>query len=365
MMIQNVSRRLSWPMVVFGLSVPWTVNCGMVNGIKSAANAADPRCGEMETGDFSQFSIKGQPVVEADVKAFMDASYTFNKIVVDTEANLIASCASIGKDIGVDQAVLDLKPDGGNSGAKVCGAVAAKIGDMLKASPGVTLSVNVGTPTCRLDIGAVTDCLGVPLDPAALTLSCQGGDVGGQCDGDCQGTCSGGAAAGAAQSSAGGSAGGHCAGTCTGGCSVAYKAPTCSGDFKLPPGTFGEKKLIACGLKGIAATKCDVPVNVTANGGESADLQKLVASLQANLPAIAAIQVGTAPRITAAVAGVTKAGFDLKSTITQVGIHGGGCVAAGVAKVATASTAIKSNIDASASVSASLSGGRAAATASK
>ena len=90
-----------------------------------------------------------------------------------------------------------------------------------------------------------------------------------------------------------------------------------------------------------------------------------MASLQANLPAIAAIQVGTAPRITAAVAGVTKAGFDLKSTITKVGIHGGGCVAAGVAKVATASTAIKSNIDASASVGVSLSGGRAVATASK
>jgi hypothetical protein len=365
MMIWNVWRQVSWPVVMVGLSVPWTVDCGVFNGIKDAASASDPRCGEMETGDFSHFSIKGQPVVEADVKAFMDASYTFNKIVVDTEASLIASCASIGKDIGVDPVALDLKPDGGNSGAKVCGAVAAKVGDILKASPGTTLALNVGTPTCRLDIGAVTDCLGVPLDPAALALSCQGGDVGGQCDGDCQGTCSGAAGAGATQSSAGGSAGGHCAGACTGGCSVAYKAPTCSGDFKLPPGAFGEKKLIACGLKGIAATKCDVPVDVTVNGSGSADVQKLVASLQANLPAIAAIQAGTAPKMVAAVAGVTKAGIDLKSTITQVGIHGGGCVAAGIAKVATASTAIKSNIDASASVSVSLSGGGALATASK
>src|SRR5450432_856793 len=143
----------------------------------------------------------------------------------------------------------------------------------------------------------------------------------------------------------------------TGGCSVAYKAPTCSGDFKPPIGAFTEKKLIACGLKEIAATKCDVPVAVNVNGGGAADLQKLVASLQANLPAIAAIQVGTAPKMTAAVAGVTKAGFDLKSSITKVGIHGGACVATGVAKVATASTAIKSNIDTSASVSVSLSGG--------
>jgi hypothetical protein len=365
MMIRNMWRRLSWPMVVAGLTVPWTVNCGLVDGIQKTAKDANPTCSEMDTGDFSQFSIKGQPVVEADVKAFLDASYTFNKIVVDTEASLIASCAAIGKDIGVAPTVLALQPDGGNSGAKVCGAVAAKIGDILKASPGVTLAVNVGTPSCRLDISAVTDCLGVPLDPAALALSCQGGDVGGQCDGDCQGTCSGGAGAGATQSSAGGSAGGHCAGTCTGGCSVAYKAPTCSGDFKPPPGAFSEKKLIACGLKGIAATKCDVPVTITVNGPGSADVQKLVASLQTNLPSIAAIQVGNAPKMMAAAAGVTKAGFDLKSTITKVGIHGGGCVAAGVAKVATASTAIKSNIDASASVSVSLSGGGSLATASK
>src|ERR1700722_19375761 len=192
MMIRNVWRQVSWPMVVLGLSVPWTVNCGMVAGLQSAAGAADPRCGEMETGDFSHISIKGQPAVEADLKAFLDGSYTFNKIVVDTEANLIASCASIGKDIGVDPVTLALKPDGGNSGAKVCGAVAAKVSDILKASPGGTLSVDVGTPACRLDIGAVTDCLGIPIDPATLTLSCQGGTVGGQCDGDCQGTCSGG-----------------------------------------------------------------------------------------------------------------------------------------------------------------------------
>ena len=229
----------------------------------------------------------------------------------------------------------------------------------------MTLSVDVGTPTCRLDVAAVTGCLGVPLDPVALKLSCQGGDVGGQCDGDCQGTCSAGAGAAAMQGNADGSASGHCAGTCTGGCSVAYKAPTCSGDFKPPMGAFTEKKLIACGLKGIAATKCDVPVAVNVNGSGGADLQKLVASLQANLPAIAAIQVGTAPKMAAAVAGVTKAGFDLKSSITKVGIHGGACVATGVAKVAVASTGIKSNIDASASVSVSLSGGAAVAKADK
>ena len=365
MMIRNVWRQVSWPMVVVGLSVPWTVDCGVFNGLKDAASSADPRCGEMETGDFSHFSIKGQPVVEEDVKTFMDASYTFNKIVVDTEANLIASCAAIGKDIGVDQATLDLKPDGGSNGAKVCGAVGAKIGDILRASPGVTLSVDVGTPTCRLDITAVTGCLGVPLDPAVLKLSCQGGDVGGQCDGDCQGTCSAGAGVAAMQSSADGSAGGHCAGTCTGACSVAYRAPTCSGDFKPPIGAFTEKKLIACGLKGVAATKCDVPVAVNVNGSGGADLQKLVASLQFNLPAIAAIQVGTAPKMAAAVAGVSKAGFDLKSSITKVGIHGGACIATGVTKVATASTGIKANIDASASVTGSLSGGAALAKADK
>jgi hypothetical protein len=139
------------------------------------------------------------------------------------------------------------------------------------------------------------------------------------------------------------------------------RRPAAETSIKPPPGAFTEKKLIACGLKGIAATKCDVPVNVNVSGSGGADIQKLVTSLQANLPAIAAIQVGTAPKLAAAVAGVTKAGVDLKSTITQVGIHGGACVATGIAKVATASTAIKSNIDASASVSVSLSGGGALA----
>ena len=55
MMIRNVWRQASWPMVVVGLSVPWTVDCGVFNGLKDAASAADPHCGEMETGDFRTF----------------------------------------------------------------------------------------------------------------------------------------------------------------------------------------------------------------------------------------------------------------------------------------------------------------------
>jgi hypothetical protein len=46
----------------------------------------------MESGDLSQLTIKGAPLVEGDVKGFLDASYTFKKIVVDMETNLIASC---------------------------------------------------------------------------------------------------------------------------------------------------------------------------------------------------------------------------------------------------------------------------------
>jgi len=337
----------SRPVVLLAFA-PIVMSCGIVSNVVSTVKGGG--CAEMASGDFSQFRIDGAPALEADVKAFLDASYTVNKVAADMETTLVASCSLIGKDIGVDQAILDLKPA---SGEKVCGAVAAKIGDILKAKAGVTLSLDVGTPNCEVDVGTVTTCLGVSLDPGTLKASCQGGDISGQCDGDCQGTCSASANAGPTHAGSGAS----CSDTCTGGCSVAYMAPKCSGDFKPPTGT-SPKKLLACGLKGIAATKCVVPVKINVNGRADADLQNLVSSLQANLPAIIAMQTATAPKLVAAAAGVGKAGYDLKSTLgPKAGLHGGACLVSGIAKVTSATLDINSDVNASASLRVSVSGG--------
>jgi hypothetical protein len=419
----NRWKFLSAPLLILGLASPALVDCGakVPGGLPGVPSL--PSCPEMDSGDFSQAKFEGGPVVEARIKGFLDSAYTFNKLVVDMETDLITTCGSLGKDIGVDAASLDAKPDGGKGAEKVCGAVAAKITSMLKASGGATLGMNVGTPSCRLDIEAMTKCLGVAVKPGELKADCSGGDISGQCDGACNGTCEADASAGCAgtckgkcdgtcdatfsgtcggvckgkcdgkamksgackgkcdggcDAKASGTCGGTCSGTCdvactakagakcsgncTGGCSVAYKAPKCTGDFKPP--SADPKLLLSCGLKALAATKCDVPVQVTVNGQANSDIQKLVTALQAALPKIVAIQKGTATKLTAAGVGVVKGGVDIKDVATSGGLHAGACIANGVGVSTTAAAAINTDVSASASVSVSVGGASASASAS-
>lgn len=373
-------------------------------------------CPEMESGSFADLKFSGGAEVEGKIKGFLEASFTLDKVVAEMEAGLIASCGQLGKDLGMGAGELKAEKGGGKGAEKVCAAVAAKIQGMLKANADAQIGVELDPPKCYVPIDFMTKCLGgcgSPVDPGKLEASCEGGEISGKCDaeckgkcnveagaacsgtckatcdgkceagfkgscggncdgkcdgkntkGKCEGTCEGkcdaggkGSCSGSCEGKCTGScemkASAKCEGSCSGGCSAEIKEPSCSGEFK-PPSVKPECHL-QCMAKGAAEFKCDPPnVRVVAKGKASADAVKLIGALQTSLPAILKIQLGTGKKLVATVAGVVKAGAEVKDVAAKAGAKAVVCLAAAVEASASASASIDVNVKASASVGGSV-----------
>lgn len=416
-MTMNRWKVVATPVVVFGLFSPLLVNCA---ALEAAQKAAGLDCPAMDTGDFASLKFSGGVKVEGKVKGFLSAAYDLKKIAVDMEAGLMASCGKLGKDIGVTDAEMKAEAGGGKGAEKVCGAVAAKISGMLKADASAKLSLDIGAPKCSVDVDVMSKCFGdcgSPVQGGELKASCSGGEISGKCDAKCEGKCSveaGASCTGSCSAECSGScdagfsgecggkcdgkcdgksskgkpckgkcegkceanakgscsgtcggkcsgsceakAGGKCEGSCSGGCSVKMKAPKCSGEFKPPSVSLDCQ--VSCAAKGAVSAKCEPPpIKITVNGKASAELEKLVAALQADLPEIVKIQLGVGARVGAAAAGVVKAGAEVKDVAVQAGMQAGVCVATALAASVSASASLKVNVSASASVGGSAKGG--------
>jgi len=419
----NRWKLFSMPVVVLGLASPLLVNCsgGLPGGLKppgALGDLADAAggCDEFKGGDFASLEIKGGAQVEGKIKGFLNAAYSLDKATLEMETGLIASCAELGKALGVAEGELTAEPDSGKGAEKVCNAVAAKVQGMIKANGGIKLAITVDPPKCYVPIEAMTECLGAcgsPIKGGKLEASCKGGEIAGKCDAECKGTCSVDAGAqctgtckascegkcdanfsgtcggkcdgtcdgknvkgkcegkceGKCDASASGTCGGtcdgkcsgscelkakaKCEGTCSGGCSVEVKAPKCTGEFEPPE--VDPSCQLQCTAKTAADVTCDAPnVRITAAGKATAEMQKLVSALQITLPKIAKIQLGSGKRIAAMATGVVKAGADVKDVATSAGGKAIACIATGVSAAASASASIDVNVKASASVSGSV-----------
>jgi hypothetical protein len=412
----NRWKLLMMPVLTVSLASPMLMNCG---GLPKIPGVPDLQCSGLESGNFADLKISGGAQVEGKVKGFLTAAYDLNKIVVNIETGLIASCGELGKELGMDEKDLKAEADGGKGGEKVCGAVAAKIQGMLKANADVKLSLEIGEPKCYANIEAMTECFGScgsPISPGEFEASCQGGEVSGKCEGECKGGCTveaGAACSGTCSASCEGKcdagfkgtcggkcdgkcdgkntkgkcegtcegkcdatakgsctgtcdgtcsasckakAGAKCEGSCSGGCSVEMKAPECSGNF-VPP-KLDPSCQLQCGAKAIATARCEPPtVKVKVDGKASADIEKLVAALQVSFPKIAGIQIRAAKDLVATGAAVAKAGADVKDVAASAGLSAAACITQAVAMTASASLSIDVNVKASASVGGSVGGG--------
>jgi hypothetical protein len=421
----NRWKLFTMPVAVLGLASPLLMNCGAlpagnVPGPLGEVASAAGGCDEMKSGNFAELKFQGGAKVEGKIKGFLDAAYTLDKVVVDMEASLIASCGKLGKDLGMKDEELKVEAGGGKGAEKVCSAVSAKLSATMKANAEAKLSVQIDPPKCYADIDAMTKCLGEcgsPVTPGKLEASCKGGEISGKCDAECKGKCSveagaecsgtckascsgkceagfkgtcggkcdgkcdgkdskgaacagtcdgkcdakaEGTCTGACEGKCSGScelkAAAKCSGSCSGGCSAEIKAPKCSGDFEPP--SVDPSCQMQCTAKGAASATCDPPnVRVVATGKASADVQKLIGALQTTLPAIVKIQLGTAKKLAASVQGVAKAGVEVKDVALKAGGKAIACVAAGIEASAHATASVDVNIKASASVSGSASGG--------
>lgn len=190
------------------------------------------------------------------------------------------------------------------------------------------------------------ECKGSCTQPAA-SATCEG-----SCKASCKGTCTG-------SCEVSGGAKVKCDGSCKGGCSVEYTAPKCEGTFKPPSCEVDANCSASCQGSVTAKAKCTPPtVNFVAQCAvSSGDIDKLVATLKTNLPAL--YQVGVV-RGQAAVKAAADAATAITGTFKAAGSLGGkavACIAVAAQTHVQASASISVSVEASASASGSASGG--------
>lgn len=378
-------KTLSAPMLLVGLMSPVLVNC---DGL--AIPGAD--CAPMKDGNFADLKLSADAAVNTKLKGFLEAVYNYDKIAVEMEASLIASCKEIGVAAGVDEAKLAAEPKAGEGAKAVCGAAADGVKAKLSAAGSASLSVELGEPKCTVDIEAMNTCLGdcgAAVEPGEFEASCEGGEISGSCEAECSGTCTieagancegkcGGDCKGKCDgnTSEGGKCEGkcegectascemegkaECSGSCSGGCSAEMKAPKCSGDFKPPK--VDVQCHGNCMAKTAGSASCTPPsISIKVEGEGGAELEALVKGLEVALPKVVEIQIGTAKSLVATgkVLGTTAA--ELPAVASGVGMEFAaqavGCIAMAGDMVVAASGGVSLNVEASANVSGSVSGG--------
>ena len=183
------------------------------------------------------------------------------------------------------------------------------------------------------------------------TGTCRGtcsGDIDGTCSGTCSGSCSGTCTA---------TATGTCSGSCSGSCDVAFEAPRCEG------GTLNVEASAECK----SACECDASLDVECTPAELAifysgtvddlsQLSALVATLEANYPAILAVAektvlvAGTATEFASQLGGATSAA-------ASIGVQAADCLAVAVETQVAAASRVSVTVEASVEVSGSVSAG--------
>ncbi len=352
-MARDIWRRISWPVVIVGLSGPFMVNCGiMQEWSKMPTNPLVPTCPDMskiddvEKFDFAT-SFKLNPVVGVKVKRGVGAALEMKALADRIDHDLLKACGGIAHDLG-DTATYP-------GGQEACEAVVKEIGD-IKAKLGAHAAVklDVSEPRCSVDLKAYSDCAAQcdpTFKPGVAEMQCDGdlqgtcsGDcsgvcqveAGAACSGDCSGTCdakitgrcddactgtcdgkampaSGGKCAGECvgtcsghmKGTCSGKCGGRChmtgaapcSGTCTGGCSVKMDALRCSGAAK-PPTISGDCKA-KCDARAQADVSCTDPrVQVDVTGAADAqEADRLRKAIENNLPRVVDVGEGMAKNV--------------------------------------------------------------------
>jgi hypothetical protein len=351
-MSRTILRRISWPLVLAGLSAPFIANCGGgLPGVPGGGGlpGAGGNCPDMakveaiESFDFGkEFNLKAD--VGAKIKAGAEAAAEMKDLAAKIDADLKTACGGLAHDLGAT-GDFGSGTDACNAASKVMGDVKAKMGANAK------ISLDFQEPKCGMDIKVYGDCSAkcdATVKPGELP-KCDGGklqgscsakctgecemsaaaacsgecsgscdaEVKGACSGNCSGKCDGKATTGGASGAScagtcegkcsgnvkaeckgkcGGSckmsAAASCSGTCSGGCSVDMEAPKCTG--KLEPPHISAECKAKCDA-GVQAHASCTPPHIALRISGSADAAasaKFQAAIEKNLPGVITVAVG-------------------------------------------------------------------------
>ena len=356
-MTRTILRRISWPVVLAGLTAPFIANCGgAMPGLPGGGGGlpgVGGNCPDMakveaiESFDFGkEFGLKAD--VAAKIKGGASAAVEMKELAMKIDGDLKVACGGLAKDLGATGDFKDGK-EACEAATKIMGEVKAKMGASAK------ISLDFEEPKCGMDIKAYGECSGhcdATVKPgevpkceggklqgtcsakctgdcemsaaAACSGECSGScdaEVKGSCSGKCDGKCDGKATAGAAAANCAGTCEGKCSGnvkaeckgkcggsckmkaeascsgTCSGGCSAEMEAPKCTGKLE-PPHVSAECKA-KCDAKVQAHASCTPPhIALRISGAaDAAASAKFQAAIEKNLPGVLTVSIGMGKHI--------------------------------------------------------------------
>jgi hypothetical protein len=194
------STRSLWLLCPLALAA--AAGCG-----DKAEKVLQMQCGDgynAETGAVGMFDLQAEANLK--VRAFLDTSFKLKTAIKEIEAEGVAACEGLGKDLGMtasDLAVADDEPGAKFKG--ICNKVAARIQATLEETltADASLVVQWQPPRCVVDVMAQAMCTQMCENKTvtATEIQCKPGKLSGMCSAQCMGSCS-----------------AQCMGTCMGGC---------------------------------------------------------------------------------------------------------------------------------------------------
>jgi hypothetical protein len=220
------------------------------------------------------------------------------------------------------------------------------------------------TGTCSATV--VADCTGTctgQCDGTCATTDADG-NCAGDCDGTCRGTCSGsidGTCSGQCNGDCSGACradvAGSCSGTCSGMCDVAFQEPTCEGgDLEVEASADCQASCEAEASFDVECTEPTVVVSYSGAASSSADLDALVATLEANFGAILEV-TGRLSAIANATTALATRLAGAATAAANLGLEASDCVRLAIEAQVEAAASIQVSVQASASVSGSVAAG--------
>ena len=347
------------------VTVPTSVPTSVGEVKQTASGTA---CPEWGSGNAIGGSFASDAALNADIAAFVQASMDIKRLADQSYTNVTAACIKMGKDLGVPDAQLQAKD--GDTATPPCNAVAAKIEEIVKANAAVKVAYQ--PPRCTMDANFQAKCdaeCGLEVDPGKVLAECEPGKLSGYCQGtctgQCEGTCTGECQGECSAKDAQGRCVGECKGTCTGSCDATCHAK-CEGTWKAPR---CEVEVEESKVKAECAANCEASAKVRAScqppkldvqaSAQAEAMQKLSATLKANLPTLIQAQLRLSRQLAGDIKVVVDNGNKLKGQLQGAGGKAYACVTAAVSALVQASVKINVSVKASASVS-----GKAGASAS-
>ena len=332
--------------------------------------ATDPlaaaACPELRGG-----AMNGQFTADAKsngtIRAFVQASADLRDVSLAMEAQVSDACMRMGTDLGVPPAQMQPAQGGQGAGARAqgaCQAVYARIDGILRAAGNAQLTVSYSPPECRFAADAYASCAAqcnVSVDPGYVVAHCQPGRLSGYCQGtctgSCDGTCNGECQGSCSARNAQGQCAGNCTGTCRGQCTATchaqcqgqWQAPRCEVDARAP--SADAKCDASCKAHAVITAQC-TPARVNVQGAAAmADVARLIATLQANLPALVTAQIGYGKRLAGDIQALADVSGDLARILGDVGAHATACIAAAGSELVEAQASIRVSVSVSANIS--------------